>query len=111
MENIVLVVAEKKEFEYPKHWLKASDCRKLANSWENKEIKDCVDTIMASIREVAQKGGDCYAGHVRTSRPSHFYEVLEEIFVNLGYDVTVPNCPSDNKIASKIWGFSWKKEK
>lgn len=111
MENIVLVVTEKKKKEYPEHWLKASDCREIANDWENKEIKECVDTIMESIRETAKKGGDCYVGHVRSSRPSHFYEVLEEIFTDLGYEVTVPDRPSDYKVVSKIWGFSWKKKK
>lgn len=109
MENIVLVVTEKKEMEYPEHWLRASECRELANNWENEEIKNCMNSVMERIKEAASMGESCYVGHIKSTRPPHFYEVLEKIFIDLGYTVTVPKNPSDPDVYSKIWGFSWKK--
>ena len=96
-----------KTTSYPTTWKTAKECRETANSWENEEIKSCVDSLMTKVWAKANEGGTFIVCAVRTGRPKHFYEVLEKIFKDLGYSVTVPTEPWYDNCASKNWVFKW----
>lgn len=96
------------EFPLCEHWHTALECRERAKSWENSELKSCLDIIFASLWEQAEEGKMEAVVAVRTGRPMHFYETLQKVMEGWGYQVEPPIYPYDNTYGcSKIWTFKW----
>ena len=106
MNGIIIVGVE--EMAIPANWHTASECRAKAESWENAEVKACVDVVLAKLWAVAEKGGIKATVPVRTGRPEHFYETFREIMTTLGYKIVdYPFCPASTTASAKDWTFSW----
>lgn len=102
-----IMEVEVRELTIPEHWHTASECRKRAESWENDELKSCMEVVLASIWECAGKGGTETTHNIYTNRPAHFYETFKEKMTMLGYKVEAPTVPNDYHHSYKCWRFSW----
>lgn len=88
-------------------WHTAPECRERAESWENEEIKACINHLMKDIWEEASKGGTTVSLAVRTSRSAHFYKTLQTKMEKLGFQVVPPSCPGDLCVNARQWVFRW----
>lgn len=102
-----MVKIEVKEVAIPDHWHTASDCRERAESWENSELRACIDTVLASLWEIAGQGGVSGCHNIRTGRPKHFYETFKQMMETLGYKVEAPADPANTYHGYKVWTFHW----
>lgn len=105
MENEIAVIVTEKATS--NGWHTAPECRERAESWENEEMKTCINSLMKDIWEEAGKGGTSASLAVRTSRPAHFYKTLKTKMEKLGFQVVPPNCPGDSGAISRQWLFKW----
>lgn len=105
METVVKI--EVREMAFPAHWHTAEECRAKAESWENAEMKTCVEKVLASLWEIAGRGGTSGCQNILTGRPEHFYKTFQEIMENLGYIVEPPAVPNDSRYNYRVWAFRW----
>jgi hypothetical protein len=104
---VAIEVKEVKEVTIPSRWHTATECRARAESWENDELRACVDTVLASMWEIAGQGGVSGCHKIRTGRPDHFYKTFTQMMETLGYKVEAPVNPADTYYNSKVWTFRW----
>lgn len=102
-----VVEVEIKEFAIPSHWHTAKECREMAESWENEEIQNCMETVLTGLWQVARKGGTSTTHPIRTGRPPHFYTTFKEKMQALGYTVEAPADPAGTYHDSRYWTFKW----
>lgn len=102
-----MIEVEVKETVIPAYWHTAAECREIAESWENNELRSCMDTLLSAIWQEANRGGVSLSHSIYTNRPAHFYEVLREKMETLGFQVEPPACPSDTSCFSRWWKFKW----
>lgn len=109
-EQYVVVTITEEVPTIPESWHRAEECRKVAESWENAEIKTCIDKVMNAIWEKAQQGGTSLAMDIYTTRPPHFYTTLKTKLEQLGYVVIPATKPWDapsTYCKQKQWEFRW----
>ena len=102
-----VIAIEVAEIEMPKNWHTAHECRAKAESWTNKEMMECIDTIMDVIWYKASSGGTSAEIKVKTSRPPQFYVTLKSKMETLGFKVSPPTVPHDKYYNDKPWTFTW----
>ena len=108
MNEMELLVVRINGTEIPPNWHTAAECRARAESWENAELKGCVDSVLASLWTVAEKGGVKATVTVKTGRPEHFYKTFRKVMESLGYKVVdQPINPMSTSATAKEWTFSW----
>ena len=105
METIIQI--EMQEVVIPDHWHTAQECRARAESWENAELKSCLDTVLSTLWDAAGKGANCHTCEIRTGRPPHFYATLTKMMQSLGYRVEIPEKPHAQHTSTKTWKFHW----
>ena len=107
MNEMVLVVKMQEE-NVPTNWHTAKECRARAESWENSELKSCVDVVMEQLWATAEKGGVKDSIAIRTGRPEHFYKTFRSVMESLGYKiVNQPSDPADSSAFARYWTFAW----
>ena len=102
-----MTTIEVKEIVIPAHWHTASDCRRRAESWENEELRACIERVLPALWDVAGQGGTSAVHNIRTGRPPHFYETFKKMMETLGYTVKAPIDPVSTYHNHKEWIFSW----
>ena len=101
------MLIEVKEITIPAHWHTASDCRQRAESWENEELRSCIEKTLAGLWDIAGQGGTSGAHPIRTGRPIHFYETFQKMMETLGFKVEAPADPANTYNDHKYWTFRW----
>lgn len=105
MEKLIEVEVEMEMIALPANWHLAKECRKIAESWENEEINNCINFVMDQIYETALKGGTTLRTRIKSGRPEHFYVTFKKLMKNMGYVVDSPSSPASG--SDSLWKISW----